>query len=88
MRNGRHVTLQGGYAWGRLDLDVDQCSFLGLRHGFVDGLQIFIDGIWRSLGGLIDKELDSGLRYFHWYRINNHRITLLHKNCQEAIYAL
>ena len=88
MRNGRHVTLQGGYAWGRLDLDVDQCSFLGLRHGFVDGLQIFIDGIWRSLGGLIDKELDSGLRHFDGYGINDHGITLLTKNWQEPIYAL
>ena len=37
---------------------------------------------------LVDDELDSGLRYFHWYRINNHGITLLIKKCQELVYVL
>jgi len=48
-----------------------------LRNGLVNGLQIFIDRLWWRLGGLVDKELDSGLRYFNWHRINNHVITLL-----------
>ena len=39
--------------------------------------QIVADGFWRRLGGLVDKELDSSLRHFNRYGINNHEIILL-----------
>ena len=52
-------------------------GLLGLRLGVVDGLEVFVDGVRRRLGGLIDKELDSGLRHFNRYGINKHKIILL-----------
>src|SRR5947209_707867 len=65
-----------------------QCRFLSGRLGFVDGRQIVADGFWRRLGGLVDEELNSGLRHFNRYGINDHGSTLLTKTCQVAIYAL
>ena len=83
----------------RLGLDVNQCGWLGLgvlfdlgllglRLGVVDGLQVFIDRAGRRLGGLVDNELDSGLRHFNRYWINNHEIILLPGSCQAPIYTL
>jgi len=82
-----------------LDLDVDQWGWLGLgvlfdlrllrvRLGVVDGLQVFVDRVGRRLGGLVDKELDSGLRHFNRYGINKHEIILLPKSCQAPVYTL
>ena len=82
----RHMIPRNGwlnFGFDRLDLDVDQCRFLGLRRGFVNGFQIFIDGLRRRLGGLVDNELDSGLRYFNWYGINNHGMTSWLKNVRS-----
>jgi hypothetical protein len=82
-----------------LGLEVNQCGWLGLgmlfdlgllglRLGVVDGLQVFVDGVGRRLGGLVDKELDSGLRHFKRYGINIHEIILLVRKCQAPIYVL
>jgi len=59
-------------------------GLLGLRLGVVDGLQIFVDGVGRRLGGLVDKELDSGLRHFNRYGINEHEIILLSRKLPAA----
>ena len=59
-------------------------GLLGLRLGVVDGLQVLIDRIGRRLGGLVDKELDSGLRYFNRNWINKHEIILLPRKLSGA----
>ena len=90
---------QPDYVHVLLGLDVDQCSWLGLRMlfdlrlqslrlGGVDGLEVFVDGVRRRLGVLIDKELDSCLCYFNRYGINIHEVILLIKNCQAPVYTL
>ena len=70
-----------------LNMSLD-LGLLGLRLGVVDGLQVLIDRIGRRLGGLVDKELDSGLCHFNRNWINKHEIILLPESCQAPVYTL
>jgi hypothetical protein len=82
----------------RPDLDVHQRRLLGLHRvkgrfhggclGMIDGLKVLVDGVRRRLGVLIDDELNSGLRHFNRYWVNDHGTTLLAKPCQARIYVL
>jgi len=80
------------------DLDVHQGRVLGVnifkrrfhggRLGMVDRLEILIDRIRRRLGVLIDNELNSGLRHFNRYGVNDHGNDPPGQTCQARIYVL